>query len=58
MKDVLEEVKFQGIQKSEFKDARKRLEIESKSFEDGYHWRWTKEDNPEKLWRDLSKEVF
>ena len=55
---VLIGVKFQGISKSEFKEARKRLAIESKAFDGEYHWKWSNDNSPEKVWEDKSKELF
>ena len=40
------------------KDARKRLGIESQSFEGSYCWKWADERSPEMVWAEKSKNIF
>ena len=58
VKEVLGTVKFQGITKSEFKEARKRLVIESKAFGGEYKWKWNNEADPDMVWAEKSKELW
>lgn len=58
VKLVLDTVKFKGIRKSEFKEARKRLEVKSKAFDDEYRWKWCNDKSPEEVWMAKSKELI
>jgi len=56
--DVIYAVKIPGFRKNEIKEARKQLEIESQSINGIYHWRWSKQEDPEKVWEELSHKIW
>ena len=60
VKDVVCFVKTYSPQtrKAENKEARKRLGVESQSFEGDYCWRWADEKDPEIVWTEKSKAIF
>ena len=60
VKDVVCFVKTYSphTRKAEIKEARKRLGIESQSFEGSYCWKWADERSPEMVWAEKSKNIF
>lgn len=61
VKDLFRWLKGCGATKADLKEARKRLEIESKASDAGQVWEWPKDSDPKAVWerinRDLAKEI-
>lgn len=47
----------QGIRKAEFREARKRLNIESKQIDGVYKWRWSHAEPPDRIWAIKSQDI-
>lgn len=60
VKNIMDWIKWSGagLHRAEIKEARKRLEIRSMAFENGYRWKWENEVCPKEMWTLKSQEAW
>lgn len=55
---VKDNMKGSGVRRSDIKEARKNLGIQSIKTENGYVWVWKNEKSPEEMWSVKSEEFL